>query len=59
MAGVAASVFLPLLMADQPTPAGQGGSAVETPQKIAAILTCHDMIDDGLYKKRSAGGPTI
>ena len=49
VAGVAVSIFLPLLMADQPTPAEGGGSAAKTPEKLAAIITCHDMIDNGLY----------
>ncbi|MEN8127067.1 MAG: NfeD family protein [Planctomycetota bacterium] len=44
--------LLPLLMADQqdtPAPA-KSNSATDSPEKIAAIITCHDMIDDGLYQ---------
>ena len=50
--GVMVFVFSPFLRADQQeTPASiEFQPETETPEKIAAILTCHDMIDDGLYQ---------
>ena len=45
-----AFVLLPLLMGEQPTPAGQGASVAETSQKKAAVITCHGMIDNALFE---------
>ena len=50
MVGIAVSLSLPLLMADQLPPAEQSESAVETPQKTAAVITCHGMIDNALFE---------
>lgn len=49
---VAIAVSFPLLMANpQESPAlVERDSSEPTPEKIAAILTCHDMIDNGLYQ---------
>ena len=51
-AGVVAFIFLPLLMADQqdtPVPA-KVDFETDTSGKIAAIITCHGMIDNALFE---------
>jgi membrane-bound serine protease (ClpP class) len=48
-AGVMAFSVLSLVRADQ-TPAGQGEFPAGIPQKNAAIITCHGMIDNALYE---------
>lgn len=48
-AGVMAFSVLSSVQAAQ-TPAGQGDSLSESPQKTAAVITCYGMIDDALYR---------
>ena len=48
-AAVTGGVLLPLLMADQQDSPGVD-SSIDTSEKTVAILTCHEMIDDGLYQ---------
>jgi len=52
IAGIVSCVLLPLLTAGQQEtpPSVEIELKTDTPEKIAAILTCHDMIDDGLYR---------
>ena len=48
--GVTCLLCLPALNASDLEPAEQIETQEQPPQKIAAIITCHEMIDDGLYR---------
>ncbi|MHC4962313.1 MAG: NfeD family protein [Planctomycetota bacterium] len=50
MTGVTCLLCIPALNASDMEPANQLETREQPPQKIAAIITCHEMIDDGLYR---------
>ena len=50
MTGITCLLCLPALNASDLGPANQIETQEQPPQKIAAIITCHEMIDDGLYR---------
>jgi membrane-bound serine protease (ClpP class) len=47
---IGCALFLPLFQAAGQPAGGQGVQDENNPQKIAAILTCYEMIDDGLHQ---------
>jgi membrane-bound serine protease (ClpP class) len=50
MTGVTGLLCLPALNASDLEPAEQTKTQDASPPKIAAVITCHEMIDDGLYR---------